>query len=269
MKVKSRTVPASPALGSPANIPDFAELPSVRLLGIRIDCLRLRALLDLVSLAAVRRVQLDVLYVNVHCMNVARRDREYAAILDSADMVYCDGTGVRLGARLARLPIPERMTGADWIHDLCRLAVRDNLALYFLGGSPGSAREAAELLTIRYPGLQVAGAASGYGLGRETLLAIEHASPDILLVGMGTPTQEKWIACHRADLDVPVIWAVGALFDFVNGRIPRGPRWLTEHGFEWLCRLAVEPGKLWRRYLIGNPWFIWRVIRHYWLQPRP
>jgi N-acetylglucosaminyldiphosphoundecaprenol N-acetyl-beta-D-mannosaminyltransferase len=164
---------------------------------------------------------------------------------------------------LAGLSIPQRMTGADWIHDLCRRAVREGMSLYFLGGAPGSSADAARLLRVRYPGLRVAGTRHGYSAGTEAVEAINRAEPDILLVGMGTPTQEKWIAEHQDALNVPVIWAVGALFDFVNGRIARGPHWMTEHGLEWLCRLATEPGKLWRRYLIGNPLFLWRIVRKY------
>ena len=208
--------------------------------------------------------QATVLYVNVHCMNVHHTDQAYADILERADVVYCDGTGVRLGAWLSGQRLPARMTGADWIDDLCRLAVRENLRLFLLGGESGSALDAARVLEKKYPDLQIVGAAPGFDVDGDTIASINRQQPDILLVGMGTPTQEKWIDAHRAQLQVSVVWAVGALFDFVSGRIPRGPRWLTNHGLEWLCRLAAEPRKLWRRYLIGNPQFFWRVIRHYW-----
>jgi N-acetylglucosaminyldiphosphoundecaprenol N-acetyl-beta-D-mannosaminyltransferase len=207
-----------------------------------------------------------ILYVNVHCMNVRNRDPAYAEILERADLVYCDGTGVRLGAHLVGLHIPERMTGADLIDPLCAQAVRHGLTLFLLGGAPGSARAAAQLLRSRHRGLQIVGTSHGYDVGPEITAAINQARPDILLVGMGTPKQEKWIDRHRSELHVPVVWAVGALFDFVSGRIPRGPGWMTHHGLEWLCRLMVEPRKLWRRYLIGNPQFLWRIMRTYWLQ---
>ena len=83
----------------------------------------------------------------------------------------------------------------------------------------------------------------------------------VLFIGMGTPTQEKWIAAHRGELEVPVVWAVGALFDFVAGVQPRGPRWMLDNGLEWLYRLCSDPRRLWHRYLIGNPLFLARVIR--------
>jgi N-acetylglucosaminyldiphosphoundecaprenol N-acetyl-beta-D-mannosaminyltransferase len=198
-------------------------------------------------------------------MNVSHSDSAYRDILERADVVYCDGEGVRLGAWLAGQSIPERMTGADWIEPLCALAVREDLSLFLLGGEPGVADEAATILRARHPGLRIRGTASGYSAGSAAIQAINLCRPDIVLIGMGTPTQEKWIAAHRADLDVPVVWAVGALFDFVAGRIPRGPRWMTQHGLEWFCRLTAEPRKLWRRYLIGNPRFLIRVITHYYL----
>lgn len=232
---------------------------------MRIDRLGLDELLCRVRDDVARRSPITVLYVNVHCMNVAASDERYARALAAADIVYCDGTGVRLGARVAALPSPERMTGADWIHDLCRLATEHQLSLFLLGGEPGIAEAAGHVLRNRYAGLRIAGTLSGYGEAVSAIDAINDSGADILLVGMGTPTQEFWITANRAALNVPVTWAVGALFDFVSGQIPRGPRWMTEHGLEWLCRLAIEPRKLWRRYLIGNPVFFWRIVRTYWI----
>jgi N-acetylglucosaminyldiphosphoundecaprenol N-acetyl-beta-D-mannosaminyltransferase len=153
------------------------------------------------------------------------------------------------------------MTGADWVHDLARLCVAHGHSLYLLGGTQGSAAEAAQRLQRWYPGLTVAGTHWGFELNPGAVQTIRDSGADILLVGMGSPRQERWIAAHQSELGVPVVWAVGALFDFVSGRLARGPRWMTEHGLEWLCRLAVEPRKLWRRYLIGNPRFLWRVLR--------
>lgn len=250
---------------SPAAITQPGRVQSIRLLGARIDCVRLDELLSAVCAAARSRDPLTIMYVNVHCMNVRAADEEYAAILERSDIVYCDGTGVRLAAWLARESIPQRMTGADWIHDLCSRAVRDNLSLFLLGGRAGAAEDAAGVLVSRYPGLRIAGTHSGFGAGAEAIAAVNRSRADILLVGMGTPTQEKWNDHHRAGIQVPVVWAVGALFDFVSGRIPRGPRWMTENGLEWACRLVVEPRKLWRRYLIGNPLFFARVVHRYWL----
>ncbi len=246
--------------GESLNRPTAVAPLSIRLLGIRIDCFDLSSLLEAVGRAARQRIPISVMYVNVHCMNLLQGDAEYREVLAASDIVYCDGTGVRLGARLACQPVPSRMTGADWIENLCHYAIAHDLSLFLLGGPPGVADSAADRLRFSHPGIDIRGAASGYEVGNETVEMINRCKPDIALVGMGSPTQEKWIAQHREELDVPVVWAVGALFEFVTGRIPRGPAWMTEHGFEWMCRLAVEPRKLWRRYLIGNPRFIARVL---------
>lgn len=235
--------------------------PAIRLLGVRVDCYRLESLLGAVTASIRARSRITVMYVNVHSMNLHHDDPKFAAVLEAADIVYCDGTGVRLGARIAGGGIPERMTGADWIVDLCRVASRESLSLFLLGGAPGVADGAAHLLRARNPGLQILGTASGYGLDDSIVDVLNGLKPDIVLVGMGSPTQEKWIAGHRAEIDAPVLWAVGALFDFVTGRIRRGPAWMTEHGLEWACRLVAEPKKLWRRYVIGNPRFIVRILR--------
>ena len=126
------------------------------------------------------------------------------------------------------------------------------------------AARAAMVLTAGHPGLRVVGAHHGYLADPEVceaaIAGINAARPQILLVGMGTPIQETWIAAHRDQLEVPVVWAVGALFDFVAGVQRRGPRWMLDHALEWLVRLWRDPLRLWRRYVIGNPLFLGRVV---------
>jgi N-acetylglucosaminyldiphosphoundecaprenol N-acetyl-beta-D-mannosaminyltransferase len=206
------------------------------------------------------------MYANVHVLNTACRDPELRLVLNQADLVYCDGSGVVLGARILGRHLPGRMTGADWIHDLCATCQKRGLSLYFLGGEPGIADRAATKLVEQYPSLKIVGTHHGHydhqGLENEDVLAtIDVLRPDIVLVGFGTPLQEKWIGCNSGRLETPVVWAVGALVDFVAGKTPRGPRWMLEHGLEWLYRLWVEPRRLWRRYVLGNPLFIWRVLK--------
>jgi N-acetylglucosaminyldiphosphoundecaprenol N-acetyl-beta-D-mannosaminyltransferase len=259
-KVKDITTTPDPRVDVDRRPRPNVATPSIRLLGVRIDSHRIDTLLHAVMTSVRTRSRLTVMYINVHSMNLRHDDSEYAAVLEAADLVYCDGTGVRLAARLTGSPLPARMTGADWISDLCRAAVRNGVSLFLLGGAPGVADDAANQLRTRYQGLQILGTASGFGLDHRTIERLNELRPDIVLVGMGSPTQEKWIARYRSELDVPVMWAVGALFDFVTGRIRRGPSWMTEHGLEWICRLVVEPRKLWRRYLIGNPRFMLRIL---------
>jgi N-acetylglucosaminyldiphosphoundecaprenol N-acetyl-beta-D-mannosaminyltransferase len=209
---------------------------------------------------------LTVAYANAHTLNVAYQDTEYRGILKSAGLVYCDGGGVVLGARLLGKHLPGRMTGADWIYPLARICAEEGVSLYFLGSKTGVAEIAAMKLQALYPDLAVVGTHEGYiassfDKSLRAIAAINQAAPDILLVGMGTPLQEKWIATYRERIQAPVCWAVGALFDFVAGVVPRAPRWMLDHNMEWLFRLMMEPRRLSERYLVGNPLFVYRVLK--------
>lgn len=237
---------------------------TVNVLGVRIKSLTLADLFGEVSRFVAMGVRRTVMYANVHVLNVAYGDPELRGILNAADVVYCDGFGVVLGARLLGGRISGRMTGADWIYPFCEHCVGQGHSVYFLGGRPAIAERAAEVLVTQYPALRVVGTHHGYiheQLLAGTIAAINAAQADIVLVGMGTPTQEKWLAAHRSEINAPVCWTVGAVFDYVAGVVPRGPRWMLDHGLEWLCRLYFEPRRLAGRYLIGNPLFLLRVLR--------
>ena len=206
-----------------------------------------------------------VMYVNAHVLNQSLEQPALRTALNEADLVYCDGYGVRLAAKALEVQIPHRMTGADWIWDLASLCEALGLSVYLLGSEPGYAAEAAVRLTARHPGLRLAGSHHGYfevGTAHDERVVedINERRPDILLVGMGTPKQELWVQRNAHRLDVGVLWTVGALFDYVSGRTPRAPSWLAENGLEWIFRLAIEPQRMWRRYLLGNPVFVSRVL---------
>jgi len=238
----------------------------VEILGVLVDNISRRYLITGVEHFARSGGRYRVMYANIHVLNTAYDDAELRRILNQADLVYCDGAGVRLGARILGRYLPERMTGADWIYDLCLVCQDKGVTLYLLGGEPGVAAEAARILTARYPDLGIVGTHHGHydhnGPENDAVIAeINALHPDILLVGFGTPLQEKWIDRHFERLQVPVVWAVGALVDFVAGKKPRAPRWMLDHGLEWLYRLKTEPRRLWKRYLVGNPLFLWRVLK--------
>jgi len=206
-----------------------------------------------------------VMYVNAHVVNQSRRTPGLGEALRRADLVYCDGYGVRLAARVLDLPVPHRMTGADWIWGLAALCELSGQPLYLLGSEPPIAREAAARLRRWYPSLDVVGAHHGFfELGsphhQRVIEDIKAHRPSIVLVGMGTPKQELWVDRYAGELNGAVVWTVGALFDYVSGHMPRAPRWLADNGLEWIFRLAIEPQRMWRRYLLGNPVFLKRVL---------
>jgi N-acetylglucosaminyldiphosphoundecaprenol N-acetyl-beta-D-mannosaminyltransferase len=206
-----------------------------------------------------------VMYVNAHVLNQSQEQPELRAALESADLVYCDGYGVRLAAKALDVEIPHRMTGADWVWGLASLCEQAEQSVYLLGSEPGVAADAAARLQRWYPRLGIAGTHHGFfDIGSDhderVIEDVNARRPDIVLVGMGSPKQELWVQRNAHRIDTDVVWTVGALFDYVSGRVPRAPAWLSDNGLEWIFRLAIEPNRMWRRYLLGNPVFVSRVM---------
>jgi len=205
-----------------------------------------------------------VMYLNAHCAVISQKDKAYRDILNNADLVYADGISLVWAARLAGHYLPCRLTAADFMPRFFNHFSKDGIKVYILGAESGVAETAAVGLREANQGLQIVGVHHGYFQREESdgiIRQINETKPHILMVGMGVPYQEKWIEKHFDQIDVPVIWGVGALFDFLSGRLARGPQWLLDSGFEWLCRLVAEPRRLWRRYLLGNVLFALYVLR--------
>lgn len=208
-----------------------------------------------------------VMHVNAYCLNLAYRRPWLRETLNGADLVFCDGAGVALAARMLGRPYLQRFTHADEIWRLARFAAEHGLSLYFLGARPGVAEKAADRLRERYPRLEVAGVRDGYfdksagsPENEDVVAGINAVRPNILVVGFGMPLQELWLRenWHRLNVDAAI--TLGAIFDYVSGELRRGPRLLVDNGLESVARLLVEPRRLWRRYVVGNPLFLLRVL---------
>jgi N-acetylglucosaminyldiphosphoundecaprenol N-acetyl-beta-D-mannosaminyltransferase len=246
-------------------VPPLATRPASALFDIPIDLAQPGELLRTISGWASHHTTRRVMYVNAHVVNQSRTTPGLGEALRRADLVYCDGYGVRLAARVLDVQVPHRMTGADWIWGLATLCELAGHRMYLLGSEPPIALQAAARLRRWYPRLDVVGAHHGYfGLdtphNERVIEDINAHAPAIVLVGMGTPKQELWVDRYADRLGGAVVWTVGALFDYVSGHMPRAPRWLADNGLEWIFRLAIEPQRMWRRYLLGNPVFLARVL---------
>lgn len=185
----------------------------------------------------------------------ARRDPEYAALVEQADLVLADGQPIVWLSRLVGTPLCERVAGSDLFPRLCGRAAHLGLRVFFLGGDPGAAEAARKVLQQRHPNLDVCGTyCPPMGFDRDegelakTLAAVREATPDILFVGLGSPKQERWIRDHKGQCGSAVGIGVGISFSFVAGHVKRAPRWLQRLGLEWLHRLCMEPKRLWKRY---------------------
>jgi N-acetylglucosaminyldiphosphoundecaprenol N-acetyl-beta-D-mannosaminyltransferase len=242
--------------------------PTVNVLGVQISKLRLNEFLARLDGNASSRDRAIIQYANIHTLNMAYQDKWLKEFYNSCEILFCDGFGVKLAASLLGTPIPERFTPPDWMPLFAEQCEKAGWSLFFLGGKEGVAEKATQVLRSQRSGLQIAGTHHGYfnkvqgsEENRGVVQFINQAHPDVLLVGFGTPMQERWVAENLHELHVGTIIVVGAMLDYLSGSVSRGPRWMTDLGFEWLSRLAVEPRRLWRRYIIGIPVFIVRVLK--------
>ncbi|CAA7627703.1 Bacterial sugar transferase/glycosyl transferase, WecB/TagA/CpsF family protein (fragment) [Candidatus Terasakiella magnetica] len=241
-----------------------AEPRGFEILGVRINRESMDSALDWIEARAVGGGRHTAQFVNAHCLNLAHQHRTYARVLARADRVFADGSGIRLACGILGLERPDNVNGTDMLPLLCERAAAKGLRLYFLGGAPSVACYAAQELTRRYPGLQVVGNSHGYfspDTDERVCDDINRSRADIVLVGMGAPRQEMWIDTNRQRIDAALVMGVGGLFDFYSGRIPRAPLWMRRTGTEWCWRLAQEPARMWRRYVLGNPLFVARVVK--------
>lgn len=203
-------------------------------------------------------------FVNPDCLNIAWKNPDYRAVLRKADRVLPDGIGIHLGSRMMQQALKANVNGTDMFPLLCEAAAQERLPIYLLGAKPGIADAAAENMKQRYPDLNIAGCRDGYFAPEQeeqVVADVNESGARILLVAFGAPRQELWLERWKKQLEPSVTMGVGGLFDFYSGRIPRAPAWMREMGLEWAYRLMQEPGRMWRRYIIGNPLFLYRV-RH-------
>lgn len=240
-------------------------MENLEIFGVSIDTPTLSAAVSsVVALARREKPQCSqIAFVNADCLNIAFNDWSYKYTLDQCDNVFADGQGIRVAARTMGQPAPSNVNGTDMFPLLCEAsAFADGPSLYLLGGKPGVAVRCTESIRKRFPGVKILGAEDGYFSERseeEVLSDIADQQPDILLVAMGAPLQEQWIAKHKANLGAGVAIGVGGLFDFYSGDIARAPSPIRRAGFEWVWRLAMEPRRMARRYILGNPLFLWRL----------
>lgn len=208
--------------------------------------------------------------VNAQFIDLARHHSRFAGILDRCELCVADGIPLVWASRLLGSPLPGRVNGTDLMIRLSQEAARQGWSVYFLGGRPGAGEAAARHLAQDYPGLRVVGIdcppmgfANDPAADAAASRRIEDCAPDIVFVALGAPRQELWIDAHR-HLPAKVMLGVGGSFELVAGTLRRAPVFLQKTGCEWLWRLAMEPGRLWKRYLTGNSIFV-AIVLTQWL----
>ena len=247
------------AHSKPLSFPAGIEIRGLRLLNLALD-----DAVTAIESAVLAGTPTRVAFVNADCVNIAARDTTYRDRLAAMDWVLVDGIGMRIAGRMLKQPVRDNVNGTDLFPRLCAALAVHGRSIYLLGGRPGVAEAAASWAKKHHPALRIAGSHDGYFTANQTdqvIQDIRRSQADVLLVAMGVPLQEAWIDRHATSAGATVTIGVGGLFDYYSGRIPRAPAWMRRCGLEWVFRLIQEPGRLWRRYLVGNLVFLARIGR--------
>lgn len=238
-----------------------AEADRVNVLGVGISAVNMTAALDRVAAWISAGQRSYVSFCTVNTIMECQKSEELRAIVNRAGMVAPDGMPLVWLSR-RRHPGTSRVYGPDYMLAELARSTATGHKHFLYGGGPGVASRLAERMRERFPGLEIVGtleppfAPLEQLCTREAADEINRAGADVVWVGISSPKQERWMAAMRPMLNAPVLLAVGAAFDFHSGSVRQAPRWMQRSGLEWLFRLAMEPRRLWRRYLVYNSWFL-------------
>ena len=236
------------------------------LFGVRIDNIDFDSAFDAVCRYFTREPAggpRQVFFTNAHTIHLARRDAEFRAIVNRADAVLPDGSGLKFAGRMLNKPIIANLNGTDFTPRVIGEASTKGWTIYLMGGRQGVAERCRAFLQQKFPGVSIVGVHHGHFVQEEEEGIIEDINrkgPDMLLVAMGSPLQEKWIAQNAHRLKVKACFAVGGLFDFPSGERKRAPHWMRRIGVEWIFRFFQDPKSKWNRIVIEIPLFVALVL---------
>ena len=232
----------------------------VNILGVDVDAVTMAEAVDVVRRAMDTRAGVMVATANAEMLMRATHDEELRRILNASALVVPDGAGTGWAARHLGHAMPERVAGYDLAQELLRCAPAEGRRVYFFGSAPGVAEKAKAKAEQLYPGIEIVGVRNGFFSPADNaaiIAEIRAARPDLLLVALGVPKQEKWIAAHLAELDVPVAIGVGGTLDVMAGVMKRAPHWMQKAKLEWLFRGLMQPKRAGR--LLALPKFVLKV----------
>jgi N-acetylglucosaminyldiphosphoundecaprenol N-acetyl-beta-D-mannosaminyltransferase len=231
--------------------------PRLDLFGILIDRVDLAGAVARIRAFLAAGTPHQIVTVNLDFLHQAERNATFRSTINDADLAVPDGMPLVWLSHIMGTPLATRVTGVDLVHASCQVAIEADVGVFFLGGEPPVATVAAARARERHPGLRVSGYSPPLGpIGPDEdariVEMILDAKPAFLFVALGAPRQDLWIREHRERLGVPVAMGVGCVLDLLAGTVRRAPPWMQSAGFEWSYRLAQEPGRLWKRYLVDD-----------------
>lgn len=188
----------------------------------------------------------QIVTANAEIIYQASKNEKMKKVINAAQMVTADGSGVVWASRQLGQPLSQRVTGIDLVNSICAQSAKDKWKIYILGSAPGVAATAANNIRDKFPGCNIVGTHHGYFKAQEEkqiIAELEQLKPDVLFVALGAPKQEYWIADHIQQLNIPVAMGIGGSMDVLSGNVKRAPRWMQKMSLEWLYRLLIQPAR--------------------------
>lgn len=238
-----------------------SSLQKIQILGLPIDRLNYSDLINIISQHVNNNTKCTITYANVQNLNVLQSSHGLCNVLNSFDIIHPDGIGIYLASKIlyGNNSLKSRFVGSDFFELLNQKLMENNWSVFFFGDE----KETLERIRIANPGLNISGTQDGFQFDTNKVIEqINRTKPNIILIGMGFPKQELWIAEHKDKLRYNVIIAIGEALRVFSKTKVRGPVLLRNLGLEWFVRLLHNPKKLWKRYIIGNPLFLCRIFKH-------
>lgn len=237
-------------------------------LNIFIDNCTMEEAINRIDFLIIQRKNSIVVTPNVDAIINLQKNQEYKAAYDKADLILTDGFPILWLSKKYATPIKEKISGVDLFPKVCELAEKKAYSVFLLGAKKDVAEMAKKNLIAKYPKLKIVGNFSpdlGFEKNQksvdEVISLVNLAKPDILIVCLGAPKQEIFMNKYRERLNVPISFGLGATLDFMAGVVRRAPKWMQNHGLEWLFRLTQEPKRLFKRYF--SDLRIFSLTRHY------
>jgi N-acetylglucosaminyldiphosphoundecaprenol N-acetyl-beta-D-mannosaminyltransferase len=239
----------------------------VDILGVGVHALNMRSAVDILDDAATNGTKGYVTVTGVHGIMEAQDDTSFRDVLNSSLLTTPDGMPTVWIGRSRGFSSMGRVYGPELMLEVCQRSLQTRHTHFIYGGAPGVAEDLAEVLQTRYPGLEIVGTCTppfrplNASEERDLIARMNELRPDFFWVCLGAPKQERFMAEYSAKLATTVMVGVGAACDILTGRTRDAPRWVKRSGLQWLHRLLQEPRRLWRRYLILNPRFVYSLLR--------
>jgi len=245
------------------------KLNKFYILNVGISAIDMNDACLLVEDAILKRHKIYICVCPVSTIMECKRNEKVLTSVNCADLATPDGMAVVWIGKMRGYKNIRRVYGPELMQEICDISVKKGYKHYFYGSSHNTLNKLEEKLSRKYPGLIISGSFSPSfrqltkDEDERIVEDINSSNPDVVWVGLGSPKQDLWMYEHRDRINAPVMIGVGAAFDFLAGTKPQAPPWIRDNGFEWLFRLATEPKRLWRRYLLDYPLFFYYVLRDF------